>query len=146
MTEHEPTPDQLEAMAFVDGELSASARSTFEARLNSEPALLAEVAELRSLAVIARQVSPPEPMDYEWERMDEEFVHGTGMPTGLLLSAIGALGLLAWMVYLVLASELDALPKMFFALLVMGLGGLFLLVLRARLRTRPLDPYTHVKR
>ena len=51
-----PTRLELLSMAYVDGELSDSARHEFEARLREEPALLREVEELAALRTLLRQV------------------------------------------------------------------------------------------
>ncbi len=142
----EPTPDQLEAMAYVDGELDATARAAFEARLAHEPALLREVAELTQLGVLARQVTPREPKDFEWRRLEAETLHAGGTWLGLLASAVGAVGLLAWLSYRLLVSALEPLPKTCLGLLLLGLLLVFLLIFRARLRTFPHDPYTEVER
>jgi len=51
-----PTRLELLSMAFVDGELSDSARHEFQARLRGEPALLREVEELAALRTLLHQV------------------------------------------------------------------------------------------
>lgn len=142
----EPSRDQLLAMAYVDGELSAEARHEMEARLGSEPALRREVAELQRLAVMTRQLAPPEPMDHEWEELSQELVHSTGTTLGWILAVIGTLGLGATSLVLVATSDMPTGLKFFLAVALAGFALLFLLTLRARLRTLPLDPYTQVKR
>jgi len=146
MTSPNPTPDELLAMAYVDGELHGEQRASFEARLASDPRLLREVAEHNSLAVLARQVTPKEPMDHEWERMEQETLHGAVLPMSLVLSAAGAIGLILCGMLGILFSDLPIMLRLFFLLLMGGLASAFLLVLRARIRTHHLDPYTSVKR
>ncbi len=144
--ERDPSRDELLAMAYVDGELDADARSDFEERMSREEALLREVSELKKLALIARQVTPREPKDFEWDRLENEVVHGSGTFLAILASALGTLGIVAWLCYGLVRSDLEIVPKVFLCLLLGGLALLFLLVLRARLRTLPHDPYTEVER
>ena len=146
MSEREPTRDELQAMAYVDGELDGADRERFEERLAKEPTLLREVAELDKLGVLARQETPVEPKDFEWRRLELETLHGGGIPLGLWMSATGALGIIAWIFYSLLTSAMAIVPKTFYGLLLAGLTIVFLLVFRARLRTRPFDPYTEVER
>lgn len=146
MKQRDPSPDELLAMAYVDGELGSEQRQAFEERLRQEPQLLREVAEQNGLAVLARQVTPPEPMDFEWQRLEQETLHGSGLTLGLLLSAVGALGLILWGMFEILIGELPVMLKLLFLLLLGGMSGVFLLILRARLQTQHLDPYTKVQR
>lgn len=149
MTEkqREPTRDELLAMAYVDGELAEDARAEFEQRLAGEPALLREVAELKRLEVIARQTSPPEPIDHEWRRLERELLHTGGRFLGFLLGGLGALGLLGWaLVEVFRAEDVGTGAKALIGMLFLGATVLFLVILRARLRTLPYDPYTEVKR
>ena len=146
MKDRDPSPDELLAMAYVDGQLDADQRREFEERLSKTPGLMREVAEQNALAVLARQTTPSEPMDHEWRRMEEESLHGLGIPIGLALSAIGAIGLILWGMFGILISDLEVMIKVFFLLCMGGLAGVFLLILRARIRTHHLDPYTEVQR
>lgn len=144
--ETEPTRDELLAMAYVDGELDEAARVEFDARLRAEPALLREVSELRQFGVIARQVAPPEPMDYEWERLDKEVLYGGSQRLGLFLIALAAAGFALLGVITIWASSLEPVPKFLVGALLLGLSLVFLATLRGRLRTLPHDPYTEVRR
>lgn len=146
-TKREPSRDELLAMAYVDGELDDGARAEFEGRLASEPALLREVAELKKLEVIARQTAPPEPIDHEWKRLDKEVVHTGGHFLGFLVATLGTLGLAGWgMLEVFRDDELAILPKLLIGMTIGGFALLFLVILRARLRTLPYDPYTEVQR
>ena len=119
----EPSRDELMAMAYVDGELADDAALEFEKRLASEPALVREVADLKRLEVIARQVAPPEPIDHEWNRLEGELVHTGGHAFGFLLAAVGTLGLCAWVLFQVFQDdELGALPKLLIGATVGGFG------------------------
>jgi len=145
--QREPSRDELLAMAYVDGELSDDAALEFERRLPVEPALVRDVAELKRLEVIARQVAPPEPIDHEWKRLEKEVLHSGGNILGFLLAALGTLGLTGWILLeLFRDDELTLVPKLLIGMTVGGFALLFLVILRARLRTLPYDPYTEVKR
>ena len=144
--EREPTQDELLAMAYVDGELDARARAEFERRLASERELGLEVAELQRLALLARQVTPREPKDFEWDRLRSEPLHSGGTLLGMIALAVGALGLFAWALYDLFTSDVHVVAKVCLALVLSGLTIVFLLILRARLRTLPHDPYTEVER
>ena len=134
-------------MAFVDDELEPAAAAAFALRLTTEPALAREVAELRGLAVAARQMAPPEPADHEWQRLEQEGAHRMGLGLGLSAMFVGGMILVGWAVLWVRQSEsLPGPVRWGLYLLILGGTLLFLTALRARLRTLPLDPYTHVRR
>ena len=142
-----PTRDELDAMAYADDELTGEARAAFEARLATEAALGREVARLRSLSLLARPSAPAEPMDHEWARLADDPVHQTGLRFGGLLVLVSSVGLLAWLLYaLAIDPELETVPKVLLLTSAAGFGLWFLAILRGRLRTRPFDPYTSVKR
>ena len=145
-TEREPTQDQLLAMAYADGELAREDRREFEQRLSQEPALVREVAQLKKLELLGRQVAAPEPMDYEWDRLRNDPVQRLGWGLGWSLFMLGGVGATGWMGYEVLGSELELLPKVLFGSLFLGGIVLFMTTLRGRLRTLPHDPYTEIKR
>jgi anti-sigma factor RsiW len=146
MSERDPHPDELLAMAWVDGELEPEAARAFETRLAVEPALRREVAALRKLEVLARSAAPPEPGDHEWEALRHDPLQRGALGAGWLLAVLGALGLGGCALWMLLASSLETTPKVCLAALVVGLTLLFLAVLRARLRLLPHDPYTEVRR
>jgi len=142
-----PTRDELLAMAYVDGELEESARVEFVGRMAREPALAREVAELQGLELIARRMAPPEPADTEWARIESELVHRGGTWLGFALLLVGVLGPLIWgVVGIARSDELGLAAKLLLASGLAGIALLFLLVLRARLRTLPFDPYTKIQR
>jgi len=143
----EPSRDELLAMAYVDGELAEEAAREFEQRLRESPALGREVSELRGLALLARQVAPPEPVDYEWERLERDTVQRAGRRGGFALALVGTVGLLGWGGFeLAVTPTIDPVPKCLLLALGGGLALVFLTVVRGRLRTLPFDPYTKVKR
>ena len=144
--EREPTGDELLAMAYADGELAADARRDFEARLAREPGLRREVAELRALEVLARQLAPPEPGELEWAQLESAWTQRAGSRLGLGLAAAGALMLAGGAAAWALSYPLPLLLRAGAVALLLGLGLLLALAVRARRRLLPLDPYTKVKR
>lgn len=145
-TEREPSQDELLAMAYADGELRPDERAEFELRLGADARLAREVARYRSLQVLAREVAPPEPMDFEWRRLARDPLQRALAIGGWLLAALGALGLVGWGEYVVAISSMPLLPKLALGGLVLGIVLLFAAAIRARLRTRAYDPYTEVQR
>ena len=141
-----PSTDELLAMAYADGELDLEQRASFEARMRREPVLASEVAVQRRLAVVARDFAPPEPMDYEWERISRSRATRAGLWLAWFMIAVGGIGSILFGEFELVQSSAHPLFKVLVTLLVMGLLLLFTLTLRARLRTRKLDPYTEVKR
>lgn len=142
----EPTRDELQAMAYVDGELDPDERREFERRLAAEPALGREVAELRGLALMASRMAPPEPADHEWNRLRSGVAHQVGSRLGFFGLGGGALALLAIALWSVLSSEASLPLKLAVSALASGAVILFAVVLRSRLAQLPYDPYTKVKR
>jgi anti-sigma factor RsiW len=145
-SEPPPSADDLRAMAYVDGELAPADRAAFEARLEREPALVREVAAQQRLAVLARAAAPREPVDHEWRRIERSALQRVGLPLGWSLVALGAAGLAVWCACEVARAPIGIAPKLLTAALAAGFLVLFLLALRARLRTKPFDPYDGVQR
>ena len=56
-----PTRIQILTMAYVDGELSEAERLAFQSRLDRDPRLGREVAELRTLNRLLREAQPSGP-------------------------------------------------------------------------------------
>lgn len=146
MSEREPTRDELEAMAYVDGELAPQARARFEERLGREPALAREVTALRALELVARRAAPPEPMDHEWQRLARSRSQRGLWFAGWAALLAGLAGLLGWSLWCLECSSWPLAPKI---LLPLALAGSALLVgaaVRARRRTMRYDPYRDVQR
>lgn len=145
-SERPPTADELLVMAYVDHELSPRERAEFEARCEREPALARELALQRGLDVLAREVAPREPEDHEWARF-------TASPLGRLQRVVGWVLIVVVPVLAIAALEFfvwreSVAPFVRWGVTILvGLGlTYFLLALRARLTTRPYDPYTGVRR
>lgn len=145
-SEREPSRDELEAMAYADGELEGAARSAFEARLAERPDLVREVARHQRLNVLARHAAPPEPMDHEWRRLARDPFQRGLLLVGWLLGAGGAVLLAGWGLHGLFTSDMPLFPKLALAAVGLGVLALGLAVLRGRLLTRPYDPYTEIQR
>jgi anti-sigma factor RsiW len=146
VSEREPTPDELLAMAYADGELGPQARASFEARLAREPALCSEVAALRALELLARQSAPPEPLELGRLAIEREPASRALSAVGWTLVAAGALCAAAVCSYGLWTCGLPLPAKL--GLSALALGGALLAVRawRVRAKTLHLDPYRHVKR
>lgn len=144
--EKSPSADELLAMAYVDGELDPASRAAFEARMAREPHLGREVAAQQRLDVLARSVAPLEPEDHEWSRMARSPSRRLGFLLAWGMIAVGVIGLTGMCEYELLQSDAPPALKVFVSMIVAGGLLLFALVMRGRLRTRPFDPYTGVRR
>lgn len=144
--EREPSPDQLLAMAYADGELRGDARRTFEARLAREPDLVREVAEHLRIDVLARRAAGPEPADFEWKRLASETLQRSGLGVGWTLLLGGSAALFVWAAFKVALSDLDLAAKLALAALGVGVGLVGAFTVRARLHTLHLDPYRDLER
>ncbi len=145
-TERDPTSDELLAMAYADGELEADERTAFEARLVREPALARAVAAQRKLNVLAREVAPIEPEDVEWARIERSPGRRFGMSLAWFAVVIGLSGVILFCEWCFMCSEAPTLLKIAASLAIAGFVVWFVLVARARARTRAYDPYTEIKR
>lgn len=144
--ERAPTSDELLAMAYADDELDPAARAEFEARLAREPALGREVTEQLRLHLLAREVAPSEPEDHEWARILRSRSRRWMLTAAWIFIVVDVAFLIGLGLYEFLES---GAPLAFKGAVVLGLGAFlawFVLVVRARVRTLPYDPYTQVKR
>ena len=146
MSEREPTRDELLAMAYVDGELTAEGRAELEGRLAASPELRREVSQLKELELLARAAAPKEPMDHEWDALARDPVQRGSLGLGWTLLGLGVLGAVGYGMFELLASDAPPLVKALVLALSLGLALLLAATLRARLRTLPLDPYRKVQR
>ncbi len=142
-----PSADELLAMAYADGELSAEDVERFETRVKSEPTLVRLLAEHHALDVLARRVAPPEPADHEWNRLKVDPVFRASVSLGWSLVIAGAAISFVLAIWGIWTNE--ALPIWQRGVILGSLLGfvlLFLSVLWRRVRSYPLDPYRHVER
>jgi anti-sigma factor RsiW len=144
--DREPTRLELEAMAYVDGELALDARRAVEARLASDPALRGEVVRLQRLALLARDAAGPEPADAEWAALARDPLQRAGMWLGFAALGAGLAALAAFGLHALWTAESALALKVGASLVALGVLALFGAALRARMRTRPYDPYTEVRR
>jgi anti-sigma factor RsiW len=145
--DHEPTQDELMAMAYADGELAVDQSAAFEARLPAEPDLARQVAHYKALELLARQMAPPEPSDHEWARLEADPLQQAGSQMGWALFCAGALGLTAFGLWgLLTTDDMGPMPKACILALILGLGSLLAVTIRGRLALLPFDPYRKVKR
>ena len=142
----EPTPDQLLAMRYADGELEPEERRRFEERLAEDEALRLEVSALRHLEVLARQVAPPEPADLVLGELGRERMHRLLGWVGWLLVVGASLGLLGHAILALLDRDWTEPGPALPLALGTGLALLLLRVLRERLARLPHDPYRSVRR
>ncbi len=142
----EPTKEQLLTMAYADGELDEAGRKDFEETMATRPERVREVAQLKRLHVLARNAAGPEPMDFEWARLERDPLHRVGMGGGLLLLLLGATGLVGWGTWGIAVSDEPLALKLLFGSLLVGGLAMLLASIRARLRTIPYDPYTEIQR
>jgi anti-sigma factor RsiW len=144
--ERAPTSDELLAMAYADGELDGAELAAFEARLAREPALGREVAGLLKLHILAREVAPSEPEDFEWARISRSPSRRFLLSLVWIFVLVDVALLLGYGLYAFLGAGAPLLVKV---AVVLGLAAFviwFGLVARARLRTLPYDPYAEIKR
>jgi len=146
MSTREPTRDELLAMAYVDGELTADGRAEFEGRLAASTELRREVSALKELELLARAAAPREPMDHEWDALARDPVQRGSLGLGWTLLVLGALGGIGYGMFALLVSDAPPLLKLTVGALSVGLALLLGATVRARLRTLPLDPYRKVQR
>ena len=146
MSTREPTRDELLAMAYVDGELTAEGRAEFESRLAASPALRREVSALKELELLARAAAPKEPMDHEWAELARDPVQRGSLGLGWTLLVVALLGGLGYGLFILLASPAPSGLKLLVLALCLAFALLLGATVRARLRTLPLDPYRKVQR
>jgi anti-sigma factor RsiW len=145
--DREPTREELLTMAYADGELDDAGRREFEQTLASRPDLGREVVQLQRLHILARNAAGPEPMDFEWARLERDVLHRAGIHGGLALLLIGAVGATGWGLWqIAVEDELGWGLKLLLGSLIAGALAMLLATVRARLRTIPYDPYTEIKR
>lgn len=141
-----PTTDELLAMAYADGELSADARRAFEARLSSDARLRVLVADQQRIAVLAREAAPSEPLELASLIVEHGKPHTFLASFGRVLLVLA----LAWtLVWLCLACVENAWRPPIAGAAVAATTGFGLLALRAwlvRRATHHLDPYRDLRR
>jgi anti-sigma factor RsiW len=145
-SEREPTREELQAMAYADGELAPAERAEFERQLAGRPDLALEVTRLQRLDVLARHAAGPEPKDLEWRRLRADPLQRAGLGLGWTLLVAGAAALLAAGVWALWQSDAALALKLGASAVLAGFAILLAASVRARLRTRAFDPYEEIDR
>lgn len=141
-----PTTDELLAMAYADGELSADAARDFEERLQREARLRVLVADQQRIAVLARESAPPEPLRLATLLVERDAPQMALLLAGRALLVVAALWVVAWLALCCVEGMWR--PPIAGAALAATLG-LALLTWRAwnvRRATQHLDPYRDLRR
>jgi hypothetical protein len=133
-------------MAYADGELAPEARATFEARLVVEPSLRRLVVDQQEISVLARDATPPEPLELERLRVERDVPQAVLQGIGRLFLVLGILYAFASLTL----SACDASWRLPFVgagvILCVGFAALLLRAQRIRRATLHLDPYRNVQR
>ncbi len=135
---------QVLISGYLDGELSSEDRSDLEAHLDACTACRRECDAMQRLAVgtaaaFARE-APPEDV---WDGFVNGVYNRLERRSGWLALTAGALLLPVYGIYHFLAGEwANALVKVLIAAPIIGLGILFVSVLRQRLRAARTDRYS----
>jgi len=149
VTEDDPalTERQQLMMAYIDDELDATERSSFERSLAEDPELAVETSRFKNLMDLSQSLAMSEPTDHEMRRFWGRFYNRTEWKLGWVLLIAGLIVLGAEGLYLVMTSEhLTLLLKA--SILSTLIGGALLLWNTARLkfRTSHFDRYRGVMR
>jgi len=138
-------------MGALDGELPEDERETLNRLLESDEALREEWAKLRNVKEVTGTMvyrEPPEEIwDEYWMSVYNRFERGVGW----ILLSVGALTVFAWGLWVWLHSlfedaEVPFLIKLAIFGMFLGLGVLFLSVIREKFFTRRQDPYKEIQR
>lgn len=138
-----PTDDEVLLSGLLDGELSPAQVAALEARMEASPALRREYENLLRLSVgTARALAVPPP-PARWDHFLDDVYNRIERRTGWWIFVVGVAALAAYGVVLFLREPwAGALTKLLVATPVVGLGVLFLSVLRERLAARKHDRYS----
>ncbi len=142
-----PSAEELQAMAYADGELSREETVQFERRMEVEPGLVHLVAENHALDVLARRLAPREPADHNWADLRQDPAFRATVGAGWVLVLIAAAVSFALAIWAIATnSSISPIGRSVILGSLAGFVLLFLSVLWRRVRAFPLDPYRHVER
>jgi anti-sigma factor RsiW len=150
MTDPKPDAETMRAMisGYLDGELDAADRSKVDAYAAAHPEFRKEIDEMRALLGATERFRAPHVREEEWDRFLDHVYNRLERRVGWLLTIVGAAGLAALALYFIVVIPWAPAPiKLLVELLLVGLGVLFVSVLRQRLAMRKTDRYSRdVKR
>ena len=134
---------------YVDGELSEEERAAFEAELQKDPDLRAELDEFKKLKEVTGMIQYADLPDEVWEGYWQNLYRKTERGIGWIFFSIGAIVLLSFGLFqffkeLYINPEVSLLVKV--SVTALGFGGVVLLVsyIRERLFAYNRDRYGKV--
>jgi len=136
---------------YLDGELNAAERKTFEQQIDRDPELARELEAMRAMKEVTGSMKLTEFPDTVWDRYWEGTYNRLERGIGWILLSLGAIVLVGFGLYEFAVSLLkDAGEPWWIRAAVgsvsVGLAILFISVLRERIFVRKRDPYREVKR
>ena len=138
--------DDLEVLlsGLLDGELTPEQRTRLEAQIAASPALQREYENLQRLSVgTTRALAAPTPPPERWDHFLDDVYNRIERRTGWGILVVGAAALVVYGIVLFVREPwAGALVKLLVATPVVGLGVLFLSVLRERIVARRHDRYS----
>ena len=99
------TQEQMQMMAFIDGEMTPAERESFERQLAGSPELAVETTRHKNLMEMTRSMALMEPTDYETRRFWSRFYNRSEWQLGWCLLLLGLVVLVSESVYLLLVSS-----------------------------------------
>ncbi len=140
------TEQQQMMMAYIDGELSPSERTSFEQAMQEDPELSLETVKFKNLMDLSRSMALSEPTDHEIRRFWGRFYNRTEWQVGWIMLLSGLVVLACEGLYLLVVCDWSWWLKG--AVLFTVAGGLILIwnAVRLKLRTSHFDRYRGVMR
>jgi len=141
---HENDDTEVLLSGLLDGELDPEQRARLEAQIAASPALRREYENLQRLSVgTTRALAAPPPPPERWDHFLDDVYNRIERRTGWGIFVVGAAALVLYGIVLFVREPwAGALTKLLVAAPVVGLGVLFLSVLRERLAARRHDRYS----
>lgn len=148
--EHDDTHAAMRTLisGYLDDELSPDDRDRLEAYARDHPAFAREIEEMRGLVHAADAMEPEPVPDEVWDTFLDDVYNRLERRAGWSLTIVGAIALLAVALYvLIVIPWAPPIVKIATEVFLLGLGILFISVLRQRLFIMKTDRYSRdVKR